>query len=646
MPDSSVVVGCKDACTVPERSVPPKPRLAFRVGVLGHRPDRLGHANLAELRRTIGGILDAVQAAVTEFGAKNSDLFEPSEAARPALRAISPLAEGSDRILAEEALERGWELCCVMPFRQSEYEADFEPGKALEPDSLTRFRGILDRAKQKAGLSCFQLDGSRTSSSSAYGTGGQVVLNQSDLLVVVWDGRLLGKSGGTEETMDMAGRSGIPVLWVDAHSPHACQWITDKAALRRGGDSRAAADGSATPQSIADTVTNALDVPQPAVDHEKPHEQEALRHLPLHDLRRFFADARPERTSAVLWSVFKRVLGDSKLPTLGFRVPPFEAAVLDDWPRDRRTPVAAMVDTLRPFYAWTDKLSALYADRYRSAFLAAYLMAAFAVAMALTPVAGQFSDSCLGDRVSVMLELFATLAVLALVVVGRRCQWHERWIDYRLAAELLRHLRVVAPVGGGRPFRQVPAHHVTYGRPQSTWMDWYVRAITRSIGLPDTVIDRPYLTVSLAHIGDLLAKQAAYHHLNARRCRVIEHRLHLGVMGLLVLTIVACTLHWQHLLLPAHVLTFFCGLLPALGAALAAISNQGEFRRVARRSEAMSIELADLRKRVSRLGKDMEAGREASFMRAVLELSSESTRILVQEVLDWRVVFLDRPLEP
>ena len=166
-------------------SSPPRARLAFRVGVVGHRPDRLptDEDGLAALRERISTVLEAARQAVATFQAQSPDarFYAPEP---PLMRAISPLADGSDRIFAEEAMGLGYGLCCPMPFHQEEYEKD------LTPESLTHFRALLEQARQGAGLTTFELDGERTEDGSggAYGAAGRVVLNQSDLLVVVWDG--------------------------------------------------------------------------------------------------------------------------------------------------------------------------------------------------------------------------------------------------------------------------------------------------------------------------------------------------------------------------------------------------------------------------------------------------------------------------
>lgn len=55
--------------------------------------------------------------------------------------------------------------------------------------------------------------------SRAYHVAGDVVLNQSDLLIVVWDGERRNKRGGTEQTFDDALERGVPIVWIDAHAP-------------------------------------------------------------------------------------------------------------------------------------------------------------------------------------------------------------------------------------------------------------------------------------------------------------------------------------------------------------------------------------------------------------------------------------------
>jgi hypothetical protein len=148
-----------------------------------------------------------------------------------------------------------------------------------------------------------------------------------------------------------------------------------------------------------------------------------------------------------------------------------------------------------------------------------------------------------------------------------------------------------------------------------------------------------------------------YHEQTAGRCHRIELRLHYWGFAMLWLTLVSCGLHLlfseneevlHRVRLTPNVFTFFCGVFPALGAAMAGINNQGEFRRIARRFEATAKQLESLSGRIETLRTQIEdrsqPGGQLSIRTAVL--AGDVARLLVNEVLDWRVVFLDRPLDP
>jgi len=191
----------------------PGARLAFRVGLVGHRPNRLPRdaARLTQLRQTIYAILDQLrrEAAALSQGPV-------------LLSAITPLAEGSDRIFAGEALALGYALNCPMPFRQEEFEKDFLPPTALEQDSLTRFRALLERARKGPGLTVLELHGMRAQAPEAYAAANKALVEQSDLLIAVWDGGPAAGHGGTVDAIQDALGRPMPVIWIDARAPD--QW--------------------------------------------------------------------------------------------------------------------------------------------------------------------------------------------------------------------------------------------------------------------------------------------------------------------------------------------------------------------------------------------------------------------------------------
>jgi hypothetical protein len=178
-------------------------------------------------------------------------------------------------------------------------------------------------------------------------------------------------------------------------------------------------------------------------------------------------------------------------------------------------------------------------------------------------------------------------------------------------------------------------------------MAWYVRTVERQLGFPGAVLSSAYLHEAISELEDLVIGQTKFHKSSAGRSERIEHRLHVAGLVLLVGTLVCCAMHLLHveLWLPG-LWTFLGGALPALGAALAGISNQGEFRRIAKRSEAMAAHLERLKTELDQLHSRLNESNVEQLSQPVARLASEIARLMINEVLDWRVMLLDRPLQP
>ena len=169
----------------------------MNVGVTGHRWNRLRHTDLEALRASVRGALERLA---------------QSAPGQP-MRIVSPLAEGADRIVAEEAEALGWQLQSALPFPQADYEKDF----ATE-DSRREFRRLLESSARVD-----ELRGSRDSKDSrdsAYSAVGRLVLDSCDVLLAVWDGADARGEGGTAQIVREAGERGVPVVWIPSEPPH------------------------------------------------------------------------------------------------------------------------------------------------------------------------------------------------------------------------------------------------------------------------------------------------------------------------------------------------------------------------------------------------------------------------------------------
>jgi len=177
---------------------------AFSVAVSGHRPNRMRLGSV-EISRRLKEVLSALRS-----GAKGWPR-----------RAVSPLAEGSDRLFAEAAIELGYELHALLPFKCADYESTFS-----DIDATPRFRALLDVAK-----SVRELPGKLTDTKAAYEACGRATVGLCDLLVTVWDGKVGAGRGGTPQIVEYAVLQGRPVIWVDAARQRLPMRIPESPAL-------------------------------------------------------------------------------------------------------------------------------------------------------------------------------------------------------------------------------------------------------------------------------------------------------------------------------------------------------------------------------------------------------------------------------
>jgi hypothetical protein len=153
----------------------------MRIGFSGHRPNRL-HIGPDRVAQVCNG------------------------AVAKSVFAMSALAEGSDRLFAEAALDLGFQLQAVLPMPVADYESTFE-----EVSTTEVFRRLLGRSSETR-----ILDGSLADSKAAYEALGHAMVADCDILMCVWDGKPAAGRGGTPEVLEYALTCGRRVIWIDA----------------------------------------------------------------------------------------------------------------------------------------------------------------------------------------------------------------------------------------------------------------------------------------------------------------------------------------------------------------------------------------------------------------------------------------------
>lgn len=161
----------------------------LNIGVTGHRLNRISQRQLDRLTPQVQPLLAQVARKARATGAASVML-------------VCGLAEGADRHVARLALDAGYGLHAVLPFDRDLYARDFS-----EAASRREFDTLLRRAEHVT-----ELPGRAGFSAQAYHRAAQVLLDQSDLLLALWDGRPAQGPGGTAEVVNGACRRRMPVL--------------------------------------------------------------------------------------------------------------------------------------------------------------------------------------------------------------------------------------------------------------------------------------------------------------------------------------------------------------------------------------------------------------------------------------------------
>jgi len=134
------------------------------------------------------------------------------------LQLITPLAEGSDRLVADVALEFGVELIVPLPMPQAAYEQDFSSPAAVEV-----FRSSLQQARiiHLRTLQTTSSDGlSQEDKSRQYAQMGIFISNHSQVLLALWDGKNTAELGGTASVVKYHLTAVMPGFSVAEDSPN------------------------------------------------------------------------------------------------------------------------------------------------------------------------------------------------------------------------------------------------------------------------------------------------------------------------------------------------------------------------------------------------------------------------------------------
>src|SRR5262245_8813882 len=614
-------------------SYPPKPRLTLRVGITGHRPNKLTSAVIARVQTQLPDIFAAIERTAASIRAQSASIYADD----PALfRWISGFAEGVDQI-AVAASPDGWRIEAILPFPRWEYLKDFATSAAGDGrDVRDEFLKSLARASVITEID----DAPSWNRDQGYARAGSFMLRQIDVLVAVWDGKPP-RPAGTGSIARGAVAAGIPVIWLSTQDEGPAKLITQ---LPPGSEPQAS--------EFTDATLLAALAPAFAAPASSPAPSTARA-----GLERYLGERWKKRAWLTAYDALRQV-ARSRLPRPILRLPSFEQHC-HDWDAFLASAPAAadlrerIGHVLAPRHAWADTLAVHYSHLYRSAYVLCYFLSAVAVFIALGTVfihddpQALARDVLASKAVFVGCELIVIAAIILILWLGLNRRWHERWLNYRALAEMLRHGRFLAFIS---EFGRLQASSA--GARDAPWMLWYVRATMREIGLPGTMLDGAYrralLEATCKEEIEGPQGQLAYNKHNIEAAHEIDHFLHRLGIGCFVLTAVILAtflaLFWldrqvagapiESLLLAAKpLLTFLSAGLPALGAAVAGIRVHGDFEASARRSTRTLDQLADLSDDYA------SATKGEADLDDTAELLIATARVLSEDIAAWQDLY-------
>jgi hypothetical protein len=557
-------------------------------------------------------MLQLIGAAGTALAAREADCFASTA---PVLRVVSPIADGADQIAAEIALDLGWEMQAVLPFKAPEYRQTLANHGARE-----RFDSLLQRA-----ACVLELGGDAAREVDAYVMTGRATVAHCDILLAVWDGLPPRGRGGTGEVVQLALTRGTAVIHIppDPAAPTRLLWSAfDPAVLTVADEPTAARE--ATRENV-DALLQGLLMPPP-----DPVEQQCLRAFRRERFRRI--------RTRVEYPLLLAATGVGRFGAKDFAEKHCARQIADEWRRFREGCADAdsgppSTDILEEAYSWADRLATHFAQTYRSGHIFNFVLGGIAVCLGLSAfMAPQWKFGIAA------VEFCITLAIIFNAHVGTRNQWHRRWLDYRQLAERLRPMRSLKLLGIAAPN---PPGTATNPVP-SRWIDWYASGVWRAMGCTSGSLGSDRTARLAVAIADHeVAPQVAYHRRNARQVNLLDKRLGNVGFALFAATLLVSVVTLLGLWFDATFVnqfgnwfTLVSAGFPALGTAVFGIRFQADFGGDAVRSMATASTLEQI---------NSELRKNVSLLRAA-DLAEQAARVMLSDLDEWRLVNQQRDL--
>jgi hypothetical protein len=594
--------------------------LALRIGITGTRG--LSPQQRHRITGQMAVFLRSIKEEVTRLAVSRQARAVYGNEPQTRLVCLSPLAEGSDRLLAKVALEQGFSLICPLPLARSEYEKDFE-----SDESKNEFRTLLARS------SVLELDGERGEAQDrSYEAVGRYVVRNCDILVAIWDGKPGKGLGGTADIVQFAVNHGPPVWWIHLDDETDPNWLVDGQDLRNPARQRADCQ-----MALRAYLTRLLLPPAAADSPAITLFERATKLMPPPDTRPFLFYRRPSpKADLWIWRAhgwwIRTMAGTVPASSTPSRVPTDKVA-------------AFWFSHYHPADAWAGQ----YARRYRSSYVWVFGLAAIAVIFASIALAVPSTPSI--KLTMTGIEFVALALIAAMVFANERHRWHRLFLEYRLLAELCRKQQMLALFGWSLQGPSVTEKSIAFQAgavPENgNWVGWLFGALQRAAPPPQGRFDSIRIGQSRDEVlRDLIEDQLSYHRTRTLQSQRASERLgrlgewfFIAVLALVAIKLVLVASHASHDLIVA--LGVAAAILPALSAGFVGIRSYAELPILADQSRSMQIAMQAAKERIERI----EVGEPLASQILGSEIFGVAT-LMLRDIQGWMQLFRAKVVEP
>jgi hypothetical protein len=522
------------------------------------------------------------------------------------LQLISPLAEGADQLVAEVAREMQIPVIVPLPMNQEEYEKDFASDAGLQ-----NFRRLLEGAE----LILLPLVPGNTAESIGapgqardwqYAQLGVFVSNHCQILLALWNGKPDTQVGGTAGVVNYHLTAVMPGFEIAEESPNlladnendlAYQIVVTRD--REGGEP---AEGN---RPLDEYWLSAHFDRTPAGAMPGEYQQMLERLNAYHqDLEKYQAHIESEATGLM-----------ENAPDL---------------------PRPGGVDLVNRLFGQADWLAIHFQRRVHQGMMVTH---GLAVAMGLVFILyAEFSGPPL--LLYLFLALFATGFVFH--AIGRRREWHRKYLDYRALAEGLR-VQLYWNLAGVVETQSAVFAYDNFLQKQDVDLGW-IRHVMRSASLwRDRTLAPDQGWVAWV-IGQWVGRSAGegqfayYSRKSVQQAESYRRTTRLSALSLWAGILIASALAVaaERISVDArHVLLILTGVLPLMAGVRDAYSHKRAERELIKQYRFMS-------KVFSNAGRLLEGNADPAFQRRVLKAVGNAA---LEEHAEWILMHRERPLE-